>query len=46
MDKVVSATQFRDFIVVVTERGVIYRVLWSEYTSMFEIQKMAEITLK
>lgn len=43
MDKVVAATQYRDFILIFTERGKVYKLVWKDFPGDgFYLHKMME----
>lgn len=46
MDRVVTSTQFQDCVIVITERGIIYRLVVDRLSLGVAVFKVAEIDLK
>lgn len=46
MDRIVTATPFRDFVLVFTERGMIYKVQWNEMYSDVTIQLISSLDFR
>lgn len=46
MDRIVAATQMRDFVLIFTERGLIYRAVWNELTRSLEFRLENKIELR
>lgn len=45
MDKIVAMTQFRDYILVITEHGCVYRIVGDDFARDIQIQQIARIQL-
>lgn len=45
MDEVITALPFRDFIVVITKRGYVYRLLWDDLKWGFQFSLICRLEL-
>lgn len=43
MDKIVAAVNMRDFVLIITEQGVIYRAVWNVRDEQLEIRIETQI---
>lgn len=46
MDRIVAATQFRDMVLVFTERGEVFKVRWDEMTSKIVFERHAVLPIR